>query len=320
MVYSNPNFKNSIDLSVVIPVFNEEGVISHTLSELKRLFDKESIQNYELLIINDGSNDGTRAELSSLKQKIPKLKVINLSRNVGHMLSLEIGMRHTIGEFIITMDGDFQDLPSDAIRMYVEAKRLTSEGRAFQVIQGVRTDRQTDSFYKRITAASYYKLMSLLLGVTLENAADFRLMTRQAVNFILQSGESPKIFRLLIPFYGLQVVNLAVERGVRIGGRTKYPFKKMLLLAIDSIFTFTTLPLRVISVLGLLISILFIFVLIVILPQYISGDTVPGWTSIMLLLIFMCGNTLLCLGVIGEYLSRVYNLIQRRNPVHIEFH
>lgn len=310
----------NVELSIVIPVNNEEGVIDHTLLELRRLLRSESICSFEIIVVNDGSRDGTKMKLAQLQHEIESLRVIDLSRNVGHMISLEIGMRHSKGSFVITMDGDMQDLPTDAIRMFREAKRLTSIESKFQVIQAVRVNRDVDSFFKKVTAALYYKIMSVILGLTLLNAADFRLMTRQTVDFLLQTPESPKIFRLLIPYYGLVVVNFEAERGSRIGGTTKYPFRKMFILAIDSIFTFTILPIRAMSFIGLLISTVFTILAFLALPQYFLGKTVPGWTSILFVITSMCGLVLFSLGVIGEYIARIYRLVQRRNHSYMEIH
>ena len=309
-----------IVLSIVIPVYNEERVIDRTLFELQRLLYAESIFSFEIIFVNDGSRDGTKIELATLQEEIKELKIIDLSRNVGHMLSLEIGMRHSLGSFVITMDGDMQDSPSDAIRMFHEAMRLTSNHLKFQVIQAVRVNRDVDSFFKKTTAALYYKIMSAILGLPLLNAADFRLITRETVDFLLQTPESPKIFRLLIPYYGLVVVSFEVERGARIGGTTKYPFKKMFILGIDSIFTFTILPIRLMSLVGFLISTAFTCLAFLALPDYFLGKTVPGWTSIMFALISMCGLVLFSLGVIGEYVARIYRIVQKRSNSYMEVH
>ena len=309
-----------IALSIVIPVYNEESVIDRTLLELQRLLLSESIASFEIIVVNDGSRDSTKKELLALQQEIQQLKVIDLSRNVGHMLSLEIGMRYSKGSFVITMDGDMQDLPTDAIRMFQEAIRLTLSKFEFQVIQAVRANRDVDSFFKKATAALYYKIMSAILGLKLLNAADFRLLTRQTVEFLLQTPESPKIFRLLIPYYGLVVVNYEAERGARIGGKTKYPLKKMLILAIDSIFTFTILPIRMMTFIGFLLSTIFTCMAFLALPEYFLGKTVPGWTSIMVVLISMSGLVLFSLGVIGEYVARIYRIVQKRNNSYMEIH
>lgn len=311
---------SDVMLSIVIPVYNEESVIDRTLLEIQRLLHSESIFSFEIIVVNDGSQDGTKLQLITLQQRIKELRVIDLSRNVGHMLGLEIGMRQSKGAFVITMDGDMQDLPADAIRMFHEARKLTLSGFNFQVIQAVRVNRDVDSFFKKTTAALYYRLMSAILGLRLLNAADFRLMTRQTVDFLLQTPESPKIFRLLIPYYGLVVVNFEAERGVRIGGTTKYPFKKMFILAIDSIFTFTILPIRIMTFIGFSLSTIFTCMAIKALPEYFLGKTVPGWTSIMFVTISMCGLVLFSLGVIGEYVARIYRIVQKRSNSYMEIH
>lgn len=300
----------------MIPVYNEATVISKTIDQLESEFKSHGFQGgYELVLVNDGSTDETLSVLKDSKLKNSNLRIINIRKNVGHMKALELGLRQCTGDLVISMDGDGQDAPIDAVRMFELAISLESQNEKFEVIQAVRIDRQVDSWFKRKSADFYYRVMSKIIGVNLSNAADFRLMTRSAVEFLLKTSESPKVFRLLIPFYGLSVRVFPVRRLPRMAGQSKYPLRKMFLLGIDSVFTFTTYPLFLLSVVSLIFSILSLICVALFFILYVMDQV-----SFMVFFFVGAAFSFTCflslsLGVMAEYLGRTYRRIQNHsNP------
>ena len=300
-------------LSVVLPVFNEELVIKETINRLKTCLEDAHIR-HEIIIVNDGSHDRT-LEMCISEKKEHDLRIINLSSNSGHMVAISVGLEVSKGSFIATMDADLQDPPKDLISMFkiIEESQSNNTLNKIDVIQAFREDRSSDTYFKRWTASLYYRLIARLTGIEIiHQAADFRIMTRKVVNVLLKLPERNRIYRLLLPKLGFNIYPYPIVREKRFAGVTKYTYRKMIKLTIDSIISFSFKPLRLFSYIGLILSGLYFLAAIVTLLVSIFIPTVPGWPSLILILLGL--NTFLFagFGIIGEYIGRIYDHLQAR--------
>jgi len=303
-------------LSVVIPAFNEEDVIEETISRIRKILDKSNIKN-EILVINDGSTDKTLEILLRIQQS-NSLRIINLSNNSGHMNALRAGLQASLGGYVVTIDADLQDPPEAIPDMFklilsqpLEYSKLDRS--PYDVIQAYRADRTSDTFWKRKSASIYYGLVRKITGIALTpHAADYRLMRRHVVEKLLELPERNLVFRLLIPSLGFRVANFPIDRNKRFAGKSKYTNLKMLGLAIDSVIGFTNRPLRFLAFTGILSSFVLFLGSIFTLLIYIFGDTLPGWPSLVLLILSFNAFLFAGLGLVGEYVGRIYQLVQSR--------
>lgn len=313
-------------LSVVIPAFNEESVIEETISRVKMVLEKHKIK-HEIIVVNDGSTDKT---LDLLKEclLIDNIRIINISANVGHMNAIRAGLEASFGEFVVTIDADLQDPPEAIPEMLkiiatnIQGDSLNSRGEyeessySCDVVQAFRSDRTTDTFWKKWTASLYYKIIKKITGISLiPHAADFRVMNRNVVSQLLELPEKRLVFRLLIPSLGFQVVPFPIQREKRYAGKTKYTNRKMIALAIDSIIGFTNRPLRILAFVGFFSSGILLIGSISTLLLYLFGDTLPGWPSLVLLILSFNAFLFAGLGLVGEYVGRIYELTQARPTV-----
>lgn len=314
-------------LSVVIPAFNEEMVIEETVRRIKYILDTSGIR-HELVVVNDGSGDGTLEILKRIQSQ-SKIRVINLAVNVGHMNALRAGLEASRGEYIVTIDADLQDPPEVIPQMFeIISRKSRQESQNFKgyhdltsddcdVVQAFRSDRTSDSLWKKWTASGYYKMTERITGISLiPHAADFRIMKRHVVNQLLALPEKQLVFRLLIPSLGFHVIKFPIQREKRFGGKTKYTNRRMLALAIDSVIGFTNRPLRLLAFVGFFSSIVLLIGSICTLLIYLFGNTLPGWPSLVLLILSFNAFLFAGLGLVGEYVGRIYQLIQARPSVH----
>ena len=303
-------------LSVVIPVFNEDPVIETSINRIRLILEASRIP-FEILVVNDGSTDRTLDVLIGL-QKVAPLRIINLSTNSGHMNALRAGLEASKGEFIVTIDADLQDPPEaipEMLKMILSTKGEKSESSnlSFDVVQAYRADRRSDTFWKRKSASVYYDLVRRITGIdVIPHAADYRLMKRNVVNQLLLLPEKTLVFRLLIPSLGFRIATFPIERGERHAGKSKYTNWKMLSLAIDSIIGFTNRPLRFLSIAGLVSSLILLMGSVLTLAIYVFGNTLPGWPSLVLLILSFNSFLFAGLGLVGEYVGRTYQLVQGR--------
>ena len=300
-------------LSVVIPAFNEEETIEACIKEVIFTLKKAKI-DHELIIVNDGSTDRTVEKCIEIK-KIYNFKLISLFSNMGHMAAITAGLEAASGNFIATMDADLQDPPQDLVGMYNIIKKNIKEHESsrIDVVQAFRMNRENDSKFKRTTADFYYRLIEKIIDLKIiHHAADFRIMRKEVVNCLLALPERNRIYRLLIPKLGFRIVPYPIIREKRFAGKSKYPLNKMIKLAIDSIFAFTNKPLRMLAYFGFLASGFFFLASIFtfIISWFIQ--TVPGWLSMVLLLLSANAFLFAGLGLLGEYIGRIYELIQAR--------
>ena len=294
-------------LYLVIPCYNEEEVLPETskrlTAKLGAMIEMGLIsQDSKIVFVNDGSKDHTWQLIRQYHEENPMIQGINLSRNKGHQSALLAGLM-TVKEYCdmaISMDADLQD-DVDAIEQFVEKYYEGCE-----VVYGVRSERKTDSFFKRASAQSFYKLM-LHMGVEIVyNHADYRLMSRRALDEMEGFKEVNLFLRGIVPLIGFQSGVVTYERHERFAGESKYPLKKMLNCAFDGITSFSVKPIRMVTTLGIIIFAISILMLIYFLITWCIGWTVPGWTSIVVSVWAIGGLQLLAIGIIGEYIGKIY--------------
>lgn len=241
------------------------------------------------------------------------MKGVKLSRNKGHQTALMAGLSICIeSDITISIDADLQD-DTSAIEKMVDSYLSGND-----IVYGVRNDRTSDSFFKKFTAESFYKLMSLMGVNQIENHADFRLLSKRALRALLQYKEQNLYIRGLIPLIGYPSDKVYYSRSERMAGESKYPLKKMLSLALEGITSFSVTPLRVVTAIGFMISIISSIGVLYTLTQYFIGNTVSGWASVILAVLFIGGVQMLCLGVIGEYIGKIYMESKKRPKFFLE--
>lgn len=294
-------------LSIVIPMYNEQDALPPLVKRLRPVLD-EIGESYEVVAVDDGSSDATGSILQVMRSSWPELRIVRLNRNCGHQAALTAGLHRAHGDYVVSIDADLQDPPEKIAEMLVLARRETLD-----VVYGVRADRRSDTWIKRATAGMYYRLMRRLVGARVSShAGDFRLLSREAIRVLRSLPEQQPVYRLLVPWLGLPSGEVTYVRGKRVAGRTKYPFAKMLRLAMDSVTSFSSVPLRLATWLGSVGFVLCLAVSVAVVVAYAAGFTVPGWTSLSLAIMFIGAVQLLCLGLLGEYVSRIYIAIQGR--------
>ncbi|MEG1570987.1 MAG: glycosyltransferase family 2 protein, partial [Clostridia bacterium] len=306
-------------LMVVIPCYNEEEVLPETsrrlVEKMNSLMERGMIdRGSRVLLVNDGSKDRTWAMITELHEKNPLFEGVNLSRNRGHQNALLAGLMTAKDrcDLSISMDADLQD-DMDAMDRFIE-----QFAQGCDVVYGVRNKRDTDTAFKRGTALLFYRLMKGL-GVDITfNHADYRLMSNRALVALSSFGEVNLFLRGLAPLVGFQSGVVTYDRSERFAGESKYPFKKMLAFAIDGITSFSVKPLRLITVTGIVVFIASLCMLLYTLVSWMSGHAITGWTSTIASIWMIGGIQLLSLGVIGEYIGKIYNETKRRPRFIIE--
>ena len=310
---------NSPEVSIVVPFFNEELMADLAIREINQVMANMQ-RSYEIIAVDDGSTDATVDILRDLKNEFKTLRLICFYRNWGHMAALSEGLIRARGEIVISLDGDLQDPPKYITNLLAEYdNRLLSE-KPVDVVQTVRSDRSTDTFFKRITAHLYYKIIKKLTGVAvIPHAADFRLLSRRAVDLINSMNPSMKIFRILIPYLGLKTSVVNIRREARLAGRSKYKFRSMVKLAAESFLSFSSTPLRLFGIISLLISTILLFLAFLFLLLWANGLAIPGWTSIVLLVSAINCFLFAVLGLLGEFIGRTYESTQNRIMAKVSF-
>lgn len=294
-------------LYLVIPCYNEEEVLPETSKRLKEkvtsLITKGKIdEESRIVFVNDGSKDRTWELISELHKQDPLFSGINLSRNRGHQNALLAGLMTVKdhADMVISMDADLQD-DIDAVDEMVE-KYLNG----VDIVYGVRSSRAKDTFFKKATAEGFYKLMNSMGANTVFNHADYRLMSRRALEGLAQFGEVNLFLRGIVPMIGYTTDVVYYERGERFAGESKYPLGKMLSFAVEGITSLSTKPIRLITGLGFFIFLISIIILIYSLVRHFMGETIVGWTTLMVSVWGIGGLILLSLGVVGEYIGKIY--------------
>lgn len=297
-------------VSVVVPCYNEEEVITETYKRLKVVLENINIP-YEIIFVDDGSKDTTWSLLNDFSINDKKVKSVKLARNHGHQFALTCGLDQSKGEVVLIIDADLQDPPEllgDMIKKWQEG---------YYVIYGQRIARDGESLSKKFFAFAFYRVISKLSKINIpQDTGDFRLIDRQALNVLLEMREVQRFIRGMVAWVGFPQTPLAYHRQERFAGSTKYPFKKSLLLAFDAITSFSYTPLRLATYLGTFFSMIsFLYFLVVIVLKFL-GINFPGYTSLMGAILMLGGIQLIVLGIIGEYVGRIFEQGQKR-PLYI---
>ncbi len=294
-------------LYIVVPCFNEEEVLPETArrlgDKLRALMNAGKISpQSRVLFVNDGSGDQTWAVITRLHRDNPLLCGLDLSRNRGHQNALLAGLMAARGraDMAISMDADLQD-DVDAAGTMVDKYLAGAD-----IVYGVRSSRKTDTFFKRTTAEAFYRLMDRLGAETVFNHADYRLMSRRALDGLAQFQEVNLFLRGIVPMIGYPTDTVEYERGERFAGQSKYPLKKMLSFALEGVTSLSVRPLRMITGLGFLVFLISLIMIVYNVVRWATGNTVAGWASLACSVWFIGGLILLSLGVIGEYLGKLY--------------
>ncbi|WP_097187766.1 glycosyltransferase family 2 protein [Ornithinimicrobium cerasi] len=299
-------------LSVVVPMYDEAEVLPLFVERLRPVLDGLE-DGYELLAVDDGSKDATPVLLQAARRTWPQLRVLRLRANAGHQAAISAGLAAARGDWVVTLDADLQDPPEVIPEMLAAAR---AEG--VDVVYGVRTDRSTDTVFKRRSAHLFYATMRVM-GATgaPDNAGDYRLMSRATVDAVNALPEDHRVLRLVVPALGFPAATVGYAREERAAGTSKYPLAKMIRLSLDSITGFSSAPLRLATWFGLGGFLLAVGLLLYALVAKLVGHTVAGWTSTVVIVAAVGAVQLLCLGILGEYVGRVYSTLQRRPTYYV---
>ncbi len=308
-------------LSIIVPCCNEEAILENSISELSRIMDDMVSKNKisdksEIVCVDDGSSDTTWTKIRDISYINNRIQGIKLSRNVGHQNALLAGLSQALdnsSDLILTIDADLQD---DILIIETMIDSLNNNG--CDIIYGVRNNRDIDSIFKKSSASLFYNLMRNSHTNVIPHHADFRLMSRRAVSCLMEFKERNLFLRGIVPLVGFRSEIVEYERKPRLGGKSKYPFIKMLSFAIEGITSFSVRPIRLIFLVGLIFLIITLSVLIYVVISIILGRNIPGWASIMLSLWFIGSLVLMSLGVIGEYVSKIYIEVKDRPRFFVE--
>jgi dolichol-phosphate mannosyltransferase len=304
MPQTNPS---PVTLSVVTPMYNEREAVDQFVARLRPVLDGLGV-TYEVVAVDDGSTDATVGRLMQLREDWAELRVISLRRNVGHQTALRAGLASARGEYVVSIDADLQD-PPEVIGEMLHAAR----DQKVDVVYGVRSDRSTDTAFKRSTAGVYYRVMRRLVGPWVsDQAGDFRLMSRAVVDVLNALPEQRPVYRLVVPSLGFAGTEVTYVRAERVAGETKYPLSKMIKLTLDSITSFSAAPLKIATWLGVLAFVVCVGLVIAGLVAWGFGTVVPGWTSLYIAVLLLGAIQLICLGLLGEYIGRIYAATQNR--------
>lgn len=299
-------------LSVVIPCMNEEEVLSKTNQRLVTVLERACL-SFEIIYVDDGSADSTAELLRELQSNDARIRVVRLSRNFGHQIAITAGLEHACGDAVVIIDADLQDPPE----VILEFLAKWQDG--YHVIYGVRVAREGETAFKLWTAKFFYRFISRLSDTRIPlDTGDFRLMDRKVVDSLLSMPERDRFVRGMVSWLGFSQTAVAYRRAPRVAGVTKFSLFKMVRFALDGIFSFSILPLRVATWTGIAASGLAIFGIFAVLLEKILGvaGLVKGWSSTMIAELFIGGVQLICMGIIGEYVGRIYGESKRR-PLYV---
>ncbi len=299
-------------LSIVVPCYNEEACLAELHTRLGIAARSVAAENYEIILINDGSRDQTWPMMQDLVKTDPRLAAINLSRNHGHQLALTAGLDLCRGDLILVVDADLQDPPE-----LVEPMLATMKAEGADVVYGLRHSRAGETLFKRWSAAAFYRLLAGATDIAIPvDTGDFRLMTRRALNVFLAMPEQSRFVRGMVAWAGFRQVPYRYERPERFAGDTKYPLSKMISFAFDALTGFSSAPLKLASHAALWLAGGSVALIIYILISWLSGRAIQGWTSLMLIVVSIGAIQMFVLSMIGEYIGRLYNQSKQR-PLYI---
>jgi dolichol-phosphate mannosyltransferase len=299
-------------LSIVVPCYNEQECLTALYERLTAVARATTDKDYELVLVNDGSKDRTWPMMQDLCAKDPHLVAINLSRNHGHQLALTAGLDLCRGQKVLIIDADLQDPPELLPEMLATMEREQAD-----VVYGLRQSRAGETHFKRATAAGFYRLLARATDVDIPvDTGDFRLMSRRALNALLAMPEQARFIRGMVAWIGFKQVPIPYERDERFAGVTKYPLSKMIRFALDALTGFSSAPLKLASHLGLALALGSVILIAYIAMSWATGRTIQGWTSLMLVVVVLGAVQMFVLGLMGEYIGRLYSQAKQR-PLYI---
>ncbi len=305
------HFKQQM-VSIVLPVCNEENNLEELNLRLRSTLDRFNEYVFEYIYINDGSTDKSSAILANLQTKYSDISIINFSRNFGHQAAITAGLVQSKGDAVIVMDTDLQDPPEACAELIYQWQK------GFKVVNAKRRSRE-DGLFKKFSALVFYRLLNRLSDIPIEeDVGDFRLLSNEVVSEFLRLKERNRFVRGMISYIGFKQTSILIDRNERKSGYTKYPFRKMLKLSVDAITGFSTIPLKIISEFGLLVAFFSLTgIIYAVYMRFFHPElTVPGWTTLVLSVLFIGGIQIIILGIIGSYIGRIYNEVLRR-PLYI---
>ena len=298
-------------LSIVVPVFNETEVIGAFYERMQTVVDSLDAFSYEIIFIDDGSKDDSYQKLVDRANSDPNIRVVKFSRNFGHQIAITAGIDIAKGDAVVVIDADLQD-PPEVIKKFIEK---WEEG--CDVVYGIREKREGESKLKLITASVFYRFLKAITKVEIRvDVGDFRLMSRRVVDQFKKLKEKDRFVRGLVSWIGFKQTGVPYIRDKRYAGETKFPYRKMFKFALDGITSFSNIPLKLATWLGYITSFLAFLYACSVFIQKTLGLTVQGWATIMVGMLFLGGVQLICLGIIGEYLGRIFNEIKQR-PMYV---
>ncbi len=298
-------------LSLVLPVYDEEQVIPELHQQLQE-FLKALATDAEVVFVDDGSRDATFELLQKLVEQDARYRILSFSRNFGHQTAITAGVDHARGEAVVVMDADLQDPPSVVLEMMLKWR----EG--YDVVYGKRQSRAGETFFKKITAKAFYRLFAAMIPIQVPlDTGDFRLMSRRVVLTLRALRETHRFVRGMVSWVGFRQTAVLYDRPARFAGTTKYPLRKMVRFAVDGITSFSVLPLRFSTYLGVTMSALSVLYAIwAVIVHFFLKRTVPGWTATVVLISLLASVQLLMIGILGEYVGRIYEEVKRR-PLYV---
>lgn len=310
---------NGVRLVIVVPCYNEEAVLKEATRQLSdvllRMEKEDKIAEGKILYVDDGSKDLTWTLIEQLSQSDTRVAGLKLAHNVGHQQALWAGLEWVAASnyhAAVSIDADLQD----DVNAIVEMVDYFNQG--VDIVFGVRRERKTDTFFKKHTAQLFYKLMNTMGGEVVYNHADFRLMSKRSLEALVSFPERNLFLRGMVCLLGYSTASVYYDRKERFAGESKYPFTKMLNFALDGITSFSVKPLRLITMSGLLFLLVALVAIIYAISEFIIGDVIPGWTSLLVSVWFIGGAILTAVGVIGEYVGKIYKEVKRRPRYLIE--
>lgn len=294
-------------LSIVVPIFNESDNIIAFYERTIKVLDELS-EPYEIIFINDGSTDDSLDLLVELHKKDRKIKIINFSRNFGKEIAMTAGIDYASGEAVVPIDADLQDPPEVIVNLFDKWK----EG--YDVVYATRSSREGETWLKKWSSKMFYKVMCLLTNIEIpRDTGDFRLIDRKAVEALKRLREHHRFMKGLFSWVGYKQIGILYNRDPRYGGKTKWNFRKLFGFAIEGITSFSYIPLKFASLMGIIVSFLsFVYGIFIVIKTLIFGNPVHGYPSLIVIVLFLGGIQLLTIGIIGEYIGRVYNETKRR--------
>lgn len=298
-------------ISIVIPVYNEEANIAALLREITKIKDER--YEYEIIFVDDGSTDKTLNKIEAVAQKEPQIKYISFSRNFGHQIALKAGIDYAKGDCVITMDGDLQHPP----RYIPPMIKKWEEG--YDVVYSIRSDKEAHtSFFKKITSNAFYRLLNSISDIKVPpGGADFRLLDRKITTLIKEINEPSFFLRGIIPWFGFNQTSIIYKVDKRYAGEPKYSFKKMLLFALDGVTSSSIKPLRIATFIGFFFAFISgLYGIYAIVVRLFFSQAISGWASLLTSVLFMGGVQLIILGIIGEYLGKLF-IESKKRPLYI---